>query len=99
MALVLVLLPALLLHCVNTDEHHFSNAQHLPLGTFDIARIPPVDPSSAEPVASAGQEIEEVEPEDASVVPWPDRNTYENVSLGSLLLQNKSLHEVAQQNL
>lgn len=45
------------------------------VGTSDTARIPPADPSSAEPAVFAGLEIEGDEPGDASVVPWQDMNT------------------------
>lgn len=48
----------------------------LPPGTFDTARTPRVDPFSAAPVHFVGPQIEEAVPEDASVVPWQDRNTY-----------------------
>lgn len=50
--------------------------QSLHVGTFDTVRIPLAGPSSAEPAAGAELQIEESVREDASVVPWQDRSTY-----------------------
>ncbi len=47
----------------------------LPLGISDTAKIPRAGPFSAEPGRSVVQQTEEAGPEDASVVPWQDRNT------------------------
>lgn len=50
-------------------------ARCLPLGTFDTARTPLADPSSAVLAHCVVQQIVGAEPEDAFVVPLQDRST------------------------
>ncbi len=81
----LFLLSALLLWCISYHSHESCDKKHIPLGTFGTAKTPLVGPSSVEPAASAGLEIGEAGPEDASVVPWQDMSTCNLVSTKPLL--------------
>ena len=66
---------ALLLKDINVSCNGHGKRCCLPLGTFDTARTPLADPSSAAPVRFVARQTEGAEPEDASVVPWQDRST------------------------
>jgi hypothetical protein len=72
---LLFLLFTLLLIEVSLSFNSSLETLSSPLDTFDTERTPQVGLSFAEPVHYAGLQIEEVEPEDASVVPWQDRST------------------------
>jgi len=76
-----------------------SDGKHLLPGTFDIEQTPQAVPSFEQQQQLAVPLTEGGSLEDASVVPWQDRNTCCNISTRRLEELRQVSHEIAEQNL